>query len=41
MYIKTRNAESFIVSIWVDDIMYTGSSDELIAEFKVDGMKKY
>ena len=30
-----------IVSLYVDDIIYTGSSDEMIQEFKMDMMKHY
>ncbi|KAM2358598.1 hypothetical protein TB2_007172 [Malus domestica] len=41
LYIKTKGeSESIIVSIYVDDIIYTGSSLELINEFKANMMKQ-
>ena len=39
LYIKLRNEESLIVSIYMDDIVYTGSCAMLIEEFNQDMMK--
>lgn len=39
LYIKLRNEESLIVSIYVYDIVYTGSYAMSIEEFKQDMMK--
>ncbi|CAL2234198.1 unnamed protein product [Prunus armeniaca] len=42
LYTKVRgDTEILIVSIYVDDIVYTGSSQTLLAEFKEDMMAKY
>lgn len=41
LYIKLRNEESLVVSIYVYDIVYTGSCAMSIEEFKQDMMKKY
>lgn len=42
LYTKTRgDKDILIVSIYVDDIVYTGSSKELLDEFKEDMMMKY
>ncbi|BBN69056.1 transposable element gene, partial [Prunus dulcis] len=42
LYTKVRgDKEILIVSIYVDDIVYTGSSQALLAEFKEDMMAKY
>ncbi|CAL8998549.1 unnamed protein product, partial [Prunus brigantina] len=42
LYCKTKeNSGTLIVSIYVDDIIYTGSSEELIAEFKAEMMRRY
>ncbi|CAL8132132.1 unnamed protein product [Prunus armeniaca] len=42
LYTKTRGeAEILIVSIYVDDIVYTGSSQSMLEEFKQDMMVKY
>ncbi|CAL2254019.1 unnamed protein product [Prunus armeniaca] len=42
LYCKTKeDSETLIVSIYVDDIVYTGSSGELIAEFKSEMMRRY
>lgn len=42
LYCKTKeNSGILIVSIYVDDIVYTGSSEELIADFKSEMMRKY
>ncbi|CAL8993818.1 unnamed protein product, partial [Prunus brigantina] len=42
LYCKTKEGSgTLIVSIYVDDIVYTGSSEELIAEFKTEMMRRY
>ncbi|BBH04991.1 transposable element gene [Prunus dulcis] len=42
LYTKTRGeAEILIVSIYVDDIVYTGSCQSMLEEFKQDMMVKY
>ena len=42
LYCKTKeDSGTLIVSIYVDDIVYTGSSGELIAEFKSEMMRRY
>ncbi|KAM1262144.1 hypothetical protein ACFX2G_027916 [Malus domestica] len=41
LYIKVRGGEILIVSIYVDDIVYTGNSTEMLKEFKEDMMTKY
>ncbi|CAL2257239.1 unnamed protein product [Prunus armeniaca] len=42
LYTKVRgDTEILIVSIYVDDILYTGSKQALLAEFKEDMMAKY
>ncbi|KAB2608684.1 retrovirus-related Pol polyprotein from transposon TNT 1-94 [Pyrus ussuriensis x Pyrus communis] len=42
LYMNSRaESESIIVSIHVDDIIYTGSSTELLEKFKCDMMKRY
>ncbi|CAL2276373.1 unnamed protein product [Prunus armeniaca] len=42
LYVKCKgNSELVIVSIYVDDIVYTGNSQELLQEFKSDMMQKY
>ncbi|CAL8174177.1 unnamed protein product [Prunus armeniaca] len=42
LYTKTRGeAEILTVSIYVDDIVYTGSSQSMLEEFKQDLMVKY
>ncbi|CAL8994830.1 unnamed protein product, partial [Prunus brigantina] len=42
LYCKTKeNSGTLIVSIYVDDLMYTGSSGELMAEFKSEMMRMY
>ncbi|KAM1032295.1 hypothetical protein ACFX2I_035891 [Malus domestica] len=41
LYTKTRGDEILIVSIYVDDIVYTGNSNDLLKEFKEDMMIKY
>ncbi|XP_020412754.1 uncharacterized protein LOC109947242 [Prunus persica] len=42
LYVKTKESiGTVIVSIYVDDIVYTGSSSEMLEEFKEDMMNKY
>ncbi|XP_070676264.1 uncharacterized mitochondrial protein AtMg00810-like [Malus domestica] len=41
LYIKTTEAGILIVSLYVDDIIYTGSSSALMDDFKADIMRKY
>ncbi|CAL8989009.1 unnamed protein product, partial [Prunus brigantina] len=42
LYVKTRGEASIlIVSIYVDDIVYTGNNHEMLEEFKQDMMEKY
>ncbi|BBH04777.1 BURP domain-containing protein, partial [Prunus dulcis] len=42
LYVKTRgDASILIVSIYVDDIVYTGNNQAMLEEFKQDMMEKY
>ncbi|BBN69600.1 BURP domain-containing protein [Prunus dulcis] len=42
LYCKTKeDSGTLIVSIYVDDIVYTGSSEELIEDFKTEMMRRY
>ncbi|XP_024164205.1 uncharacterized protein LOC112171226 [Rosa chinensis] len=42
LYIKTKgNTEILIVSIYVDDLVFTGSCEEMVLNFKNEMMKKY
>lgn len=41
LHVKFKNDELLIMSIYVDDIIYTGNSVELIKEFKNNMMTKY
>ncbi|CAL8997273.1 unnamed protein product [Prunus brigantina] len=41
LYVKTAESGILIVSLYVDDIIYTGSSEELVVSFKSEMMKKY
>ena len=41
LYIKTENSGILIVSVYVDDIVYTGSSDTMLDRFKNDMMQHY
>ncbi|KAI5328240.1 hypothetical protein L3X38_027637 [Prunus dulcis] len=42
LYVRAKEGVgTLIVSIYVDDIVYTGSSDEMMEEFKVEMMCKY
>ncbi|CAL2276928.1 unnamed protein product [Prunus armeniaca] len=42
LYVRTKEGVgTLIVSIYVDDIVYTGSSDEMVKEFKAEMMCKY
>ncbi|KAM1699812.1 hypothetical protein ACFX2K_031115 [Malus domestica] len=42
LYIKSKGENDIIImSIYVDDIIYTGSSKEMLEEFKEDMMMKY
>ncbi|CAN6691206.1 unnamed protein product [Malus baccata var. baccata] len=39
LYVKTAESGILIVSLYVDDIIYTGSSNKLMMEFKTEMMK--
>ncbi|CAL9010760.1 unnamed protein product, partial [Prunus brigantina] len=42
LYVRTKEGVgTLIVSIYIDDIVYTGSSDEMVKEFKAEMMCKY
>ncbi|CAL8178298.1 unnamed protein product [Prunus armeniaca] len=42
LYIKTRGEASILImSIYVDDIVYTGNNQAMLEEFKQDMMEKY
>ncbi|KAM1794490.1 hypothetical protein ACFX11_034959 [Malus domestica] len=42
LYTKTsENSEMLIVSIYVDDVVFTGNCEEMIEEFKRDMMRQY
>ncbi|KAM1706709.1 hypothetical protein ACFX2K_028825 [Malus domestica] len=41
LYIKTSHSGILIMSLYVDDIIYTGSSKEMMAEFKSEMMRQY
>ncbi|CAL8132843.1 unnamed protein product [Prunus armeniaca] len=41
LYVKTTDNGILIVSLYVDDIIYIGSSKELMMEFKTEMMKQY
>ena len=41
LYVKTAESGILIVSLYVDDIIYTGSSSKLMLEFKTEMMKQY
>ncbi|CAL9009258.1 unnamed protein product [Prunus brigantina] len=41
MYVKSAESRILIVSLYVDDIIYTGSSKELLLDFKTEMMKQY
>ncbi|CAL9010567.1 unnamed protein product [Prunus brigantina] len=42
LYVRTKEGVgTLIMSIYVDDIVYTGSSDEMVKEFKAEMMCKY
>ncbi|VVA27958.1 Hypothetical predicted protein, partial [Prunus dulcis] len=42
LYVRTKEGVgTLIVSIYVDDIVYTGSSDEMMKEFKAEMMKEF
>ncbi|KAM1746060.1 hypothetical protein ACFX11_012725 [Malus domestica] len=41
LYIKTEEEGILIVSIYVDDIIYTGSNKQMLEEFKEDMKRKY
>ncbi|XP_028965011.1 uncharacterized mitochondrial protein AtMg00810-like [Malus domestica] len=38
---KTESNKTLIVSIYVDDVVYTGDDDAMIAEFKEEMMERY
>ncbi|KAI5355814.1 hypothetical protein L3X38_008709 [Prunus dulcis] len=40
-YVKAAESGILIVSLYVDDIIYTGSSEELVMSFKTEMMKRY
>ncbi|XP_020417971.1 uncharacterized protein LOC109948685 [Prunus persica] len=41
LYTKMSTSGNLIVSLYVDDIIYTGSSEEMMAAFKNDMMRQY
>ncbi|CAL2258380.1 unnamed protein product [Prunus armeniaca] len=41
LYVKAEGSDVLIVSLYVDDIVYTGSSSQMIEEFRRDMMKHY
>ncbi|CAL8176394.1 unnamed protein product [Prunus armeniaca] len=41
LYVKFTESGILIVSLYVDDIIYTGSSRELLLDFKTEMMKQY
>ncbi|CAL9009295.1 unnamed protein product, partial [Prunus brigantina] len=42
LYTKTQgNSDIFIVSLYVDDLMYTENNEEIIQEFQKDMMKAF
>ncbi|BBG92676.1 multidrug resistance-associated protein 9, partial [Prunus dulcis] len=41
LYVKAAESGILIVSLYVDDIIYTGSSEELVMSFKTEMMKRY
>ncbi|CAL9001534.1 unnamed protein product [Prunus brigantina] len=41
LYTKTSHSGILIVSLYVDDIVYTGSSKEMMTEFKNEMMRQY
>ncbi|CAL9019344.1 unnamed protein product [Prunus brigantina] len=41
LYVKSAESGILIVSLYVDDIIYTGSSRELLMDFKTEMMKQY
>lgn len=42
LYIKTQgNSDTLIVSLYVDDLIYTGNSEQMIQELKKDMMKTF
>ena len=42
LYIKTQgNSDTLIISLYVDDLIYTGNNEEMIQEFKHDMMKTF
>lgn len=41
LYVKENNNEILVVSLYVDDLLITGSSAKLIDEFKLDMMQVF
>ncbi|CAL2254853.1 unnamed protein product [Prunus armeniaca] len=41
LYVKAEDSDVLIVSLYVDDIVYTGSSSQMIEEFRRDMMEHY
>ena len=41
LYVKTRDCDKIIVSIYVDDLLVTGSNFELVKEFKVQMFESF
>jgi Reverse transcriptase (RNA-dependent DNA polymerase) len=35
LYVKIKNGDKLMVSLYVDDLIFIGSSDEMIEEFKM------
>jgi len=41
LYVKHNSSEILVVSLYVDDLLITGSSEKLIEEFKQDMMQAF
>ncbi|KAK4386523.1 Retrovirus-related Pol polyprotein from transposon TNT 1-94 [Sesamum angolense] len=41
LYIKSQGNDTLIVSLYVDDLIYTGNNEKMIQDFKEDMMKKF
>ncbi|KAL0294174.1 UNVERIFIED_CONTAM: Retrovirus-related Pol polyprotein from transposon RE1 [Sesamum angustifolium] len=41
LYIKSQGNDTLIVSLYVDDLIYTGNNEKMIQDFKQDMMKKF
>ncbi|KAL0289456.1 UNVERIFIED_CONTAM: Retrovirus-related Pol polyprotein from transposon RE1 [Sesamum angustifolium] len=41
LYIKSQDNDTLIVSLYVDDLIYTGNNEKMIQDFKQDMMKTF